>query len=335
LSKFKFKPVVTSSDKGDINISKTWIVNSDHDTITHQIVNATAEIQESENGEQNQLPTAKITVSSQYEAINTIIDFNASQSTDPDGTIDKYHWDFGDGSTVDTKQAKHSYKKTGQHTVTLTVTDNKQAQNQDQINITITRPNNPPTKPAINGPNTGHKNTEYTFNITSTDADEDPIKYTILWGDGSQENTIFLKNNTNIEKKHQWNQPGHYTIKITAYDNITQSPQKQHEILIDSHKIENIGYLIDENEDGTYDLFQNINENISKTNVDQIEKQYLIDTDADQKWDYKYNLNQQKLTEYQTDTTNEENNDLLLYLGIAFLIIITIIILSAVYIKRK
>jgi PKD repeat protein len=51
--------------------------------------------------------------------------FNASGSTDPDGTITGYEWDFGDGSTGTGQTASHTYAEAGTYTVKLTVTDNR------------------------------------------------------------------------------------------------------------------------------------------------------------------------------------------------------------------
>lgn len=54
--------------------------------------------------------------------------FDAGGSSDPDGTIAGYAWDFGDGATGSGKTAQHSFAA-GTHTVTLTVTDNDGATN--------------------------------------------------------------------------------------------------------------------------------------------------------------------------------------------------------------
>jgi PKD repeat protein len=50
----------------------------------------------------------------------------AARSEDFDGTIVKYDWDFGDGSTASSADNpfKHLYKEQGEYTVTLKVTDN-------------------------------------------------------------------------------------------------------------------------------------------------------------------------------------------------------------------
>jgi PKD repeat protein len=49
--------------------------------------------------------------------------FSSAGSTDPDGTIRSYGWDFGDGSTATGAAPQHSYAVAGSYSVRLTVTD--------------------------------------------------------------------------------------------------------------------------------------------------------------------------------------------------------------------
>jgi PKD repeat protein len=50
--------------------------------------------------------------------------FDGSASTDSDGTVTNYVWNFGDGATGSGALVTHSYAGPGTYTVTLTVTDN-------------------------------------------------------------------------------------------------------------------------------------------------------------------------------------------------------------------
>ena len=59
-----------------------------------------------------------------YRASTTFVDFNASGSYDPDGSIISYSWDFGDATTGSGVTVSHIYPYEGNFLVTLTVTDN-------------------------------------------------------------------------------------------------------------------------------------------------------------------------------------------------------------------
>lgn len=67
----------------------------------------------------NNPPTAAFTSS----CVELVCNFDASGSTDSDGTIASYAWAFGDGGTAATRVATRTYAASGSYTVTLTVTD--------------------------------------------------------------------------------------------------------------------------------------------------------------------------------------------------------------------
>jgi PKD repeat protein len=71
-------------------------------------------------------PTASFTYSPARAGINEVVYFNANASSDPDGEIVGYFWDFGDGDTANETvfYTSHAYTEGGTYSVTLTVTDN-------------------------------------------------------------------------------------------------------------------------------------------------------------------------------------------------------------------
>jgi len=66
--------------------------------------------------------------------------FTGTGSSDPDGTIAGYTWDFGDGGTATAASPAHSYSTAGTYTVTLTVTDNGGATGTDTHTVSPTSP---------------------------------------------------------------------------------------------------------------------------------------------------------------------------------------------------
>src|SRR5206468_3079460 len=89
----------------------------------------------------NQPPTAAVT--SSCSALTCSF---TSTSSDPDGSIASYSWNFGDGATSTAANPSHTYAAGGSYTVTLTVTDNQGAASAPTSRtIGVTPPNQPPT----------------------------------------------------------------------------------------------------------------------------------------------------------------------------------------------
>ncbi|TQV67670.1 PKD domain-containing protein [Exilibacterium tricleocarpae] len=70
--------------------------------------------------------------------VGTAITFSSAGSSDPDGTITGYSWNFGDGNTSSAGSPSHTYSNAGTYTVTLTVTDNDGASATASTAATIT-----------------------------------------------------------------------------------------------------------------------------------------------------------------------------------------------------
>lgn len=85
----------------------------------------------------NQNPVAVATVSKTQAEVNETISFDASQSSDSDGNITQYLWNFGDGTTSNQQSATHSYTQANTYNYSLTVTDNQGATGQTSGQIVI------------------------------------------------------------------------------------------------------------------------------------------------------------------------------------------------------
>ncbi len=72
--------------------------------------------------------------------INENIPFDGSGSTDSDGTIVSYAWDFGYSTRGSGETTSHIYTAAGTYTVTLTVTDNDGLIGSDTVEITVKTP---------------------------------------------------------------------------------------------------------------------------------------------------------------------------------------------------
>jgi PKD repeat protein len=81
----------------------------------------------------NSPPTADFS----YSATDLTVDFT-DQSTDSDGSIASWAWDFGDGATSTAQNPSHTYDAAGDYNVSLTVTDNDGATDQTSQAVTVT-----------------------------------------------------------------------------------------------------------------------------------------------------------------------------------------------------
>jgi PKD repeat protein len=87
--------------------------------------------------EANQLPVAEFSISPAKPTVGETVYFNASLSTDPDGWIISWSWNFGDGITASGQVAHHIYDVAGTYTVTLKVIDNSGGSAAIEKTITI------------------------------------------------------------------------------------------------------------------------------------------------------------------------------------------------------
>ncbi len=137
------------------------------------------------------------------------VQVDATGSTDSDGTVTSYAWNFGDGGTANGATASHSYAAAGDYTVTLTVTDNKGATGTVAKPVTVKGPvvNAPPVAAFT----TAVTNLAVQVDATgSTDSDGTVASYAWTFGDGSTA--------IGATAQHNYTTPGDYTITLTVTD---------------------------------------------------------------------------------------------------------------------
>lgn len=83
-----------------------------------------------------------------FACVEGLCNFDASNSTDSDGTIQAYRWTYGDGNAYSaaTPNASHTYSIPGDYIVSLSVVDDDSATDSISklVDINIPIPNNPP-----------------------------------------------------------------------------------------------------------------------------------------------------------------------------------------------
>jgi len=144
----------------------------------------------------------------------TQVAFDGTGSDDPDGTVDEYDWDFGDGTPVisGTATPDHLYNTAGTYYVVLTVTDDTGETDVTVTTATITTGNRAPVADA-GPPVEGVVGTVVTFDGSNSSDPDGPIaQYDWDYGD----------TNTDIDAgpnpTHTYGQPGEYTVVLTVTD---------------------------------------------------------------------------------------------------------------------
>jgi PKD repeat protein len=153
----------------------------------------------------NTAPTAAFT--------STVVDlsasFDASGSSDADGTVTSVAWDFGDGTTGAGATADHAYGRAGTYRVTATVTDDAGATGTVTHDVTVTAPrvNAPPTASfttAVDGLGVAVDGSG------SADPDGTVTSWAWSFGDGGT--------GTGAKATHAYAAAGSYTVTLTVTD---------------------------------------------------------------------------------------------------------------------
>jgi len=159
----------------------------------------------------NKAPVASFTYTPMTDIYaDTLITFTDA-STDEDGTIAAWSWDFGDGNTSTDQNPTHSYATAGAtYTVTLIVTDDD-GNVSDPYTVDITVSYVPPTAGFTYDPMVNiTTSTAITFTDNSTAGDFNITAWSWDFGDGNTSNLS--------EVTHTYAAVGNYTVTLTVTD---------------------------------------------------------------------------------------------------------------------
>lgn len=111
-------------------------------TVTAESAGKNAEVELTvEEKQENQIPTANFTISPTSPKKGETVFFNGGLSSDSDGEVVSWKWDFGDGKTASGKKVRHVYNwepaEDKTYTIVLTVTDDSGAEAVTSKTLTV------------------------------------------------------------------------------------------------------------------------------------------------------------------------------------------------------
>jgi len=163
-------------------------------------------------------PVAAFTFTPATVAINQTVTFNATGSSDTDGTIVSYGWNFGDANTTTVTNSiiTHAYLSNGLKAVKLTVTDNDGLYNSIVKNVTV---GTPPIANFTYSPLELKEDDVVTFDASSSeDPDGNITQYIWIFGDEIGITPIpTITNQSTIT--HTYIAEANYTVSLTVVDN--------------------------------------------------------------------------------------------------------------------
>lgn len=163
-------------------------------------------------------PIAKITPKS-YNGVNFKIDFSATESWDPDGTIIQYLWGFDDGTTSNLTEPVHIYKEEGTYHVSLIVEDDDGNVDRDYSTIVLSKQYPPDIPVFIDGSNASFTGDNSNFTVVSNDPEGNIIQYGWDFGDGSEvEWSKWYSSGEYCTYNHEYSKLGGFKVKVKARD---------------------------------------------------------------------------------------------------------------------
>jgi PKD repeat protein len=144
-------------------------------------------------------------------------------SSDADGMVSSWSWQFGDGNGSDQTSPLHAYVAPGTYTVRLTVTDNRGATAQTSTDVEVTAAPPPPSnKPPHAEFEVRCHDRFCSFSDKSGDDDGNVVSWAWDFGDGQSSGLR--------SPFHFYSDKGHYDVTLTVTDNDGASDSRTHTV---------------------------------------------------------------------------------------------------------
>lgn len=159
----------------------------------------------------NRAPTAKFSVDPLIGVTATVFTFDADGSSDEDGSVTGYTWDFGDNQSAGGKKVTHKFNSAGKFNVKLTVTDNDQGQTLASRDLEVKGGKLPIARFNVS-PGEGDTQTMFRFDGgSSTDPDGRIVSWEWFFGDGGRDKGKI--------SEHRFRSAGPISVRLVVTDN--------------------------------------------------------------------------------------------------------------------
>lgn len=162
----------------------------------------------------NAAPIAKIEAGATFVKLGSATTFDGNGSSDADGPIKSYSWDFGDGQSASGASVSHAWQASGVFPVSLTVDDGMGVENSAAKSIQMVRVNAPPVA-MIDAPKKALVGETVTFDGNAS-SDPDGAILSFDWTI-AKEGTV-VRNAKGVSVSQSWQAPGDYQIKLQVED---------------------------------------------------------------------------------------------------------------------
>jgi PKD repeat protein len=158
----------------------------------------------------NRAPRADFRVDAKSGIAPLAVSFT-DNSSDPDGSVTGFSWNFGDGTESTLANPAHTYEQAGRFVATLTVTDDRGMSSEERREVISVSANRRPRADFRADPRRGDAPLTVSFTDRSSDPDGEVVAYSWEFGDGTS--------STESDPTHTYSAPGRFEATLMVIDN--------------------------------------------------------------------------------------------------------------------